>query len=142
MIKLMGKAMIISSLLALAVPAVADDYLCSYTARLSKEDKYNSSGQLIAKNYSNNTVAAVLRQDRANYYVYGKASREDEGDCVFSNKNARAKMQSYLASGSIPEYARRIIIDNTPLVQVDVYSQHVEVTIIEDGDRAPRSSIQ
>ena len=138
----MGKAMIISSLLALAVPAVADDYLCSYTARLSKADKYNSSGQLIAKNYSNNTVAAVLRQDRANYYVYGKASREDEGDCVFSNKNARAKMQSYLASGSIPEYARRIIIDNTPLVQVDVYSQHVEVTIIEDGDRAPRSSIQ
>ena len=142
MIKLMGKAMIISSLLALAVPAVADDYLCSYTARLSKEDKYNSSGQLIAKNYSNNTVAAVLRQDRANYYVYGKANREDQGDCVFSNKNARAKRQSYLASGSMPEYARRIIIDNTPLVQVDVYSQHVEVTIIENGERAPRSSIQ
>jgi len=134
--------LMVSSLLIMAMPAYADDYHCSYSARISDADKYNSKGVLIAQNYSNNTVAAILRQDRANYYVYGKASREDEGDCVFNDKEARAKMQSFLASASIPQYARRIIIDNNPLIEVDIYSKHIEVRIIEEDEGEKTSSIR
>lgn len=137
-----SKLLIVFSLLVLALPSHADDYYCSYTARIADSDKYNSNGSLITKNYSNNTVAAVLRQDRANYYVYGKASPEDEGDCVFDDKAARAKMQSFLASGSIPQYAKRIIIENNPLIEVDIYSKHIEVRIVEEDNRVPTSNIR
>jgi len=52
--------LMVSSLLIMAMPAYADDYHCSYSARISDADKYNSKGVLIAQNYSNNTVAAIL----------------------------------------------------------------------------------
>ena len=51
-------------------------------------------------------------------------------------------MQSFLASGSISRYARSIIIDNTPLIEVDVNSKHIEVRIIEEESIVPTSSIR
>ena len=40
--------LMVSSLLIMAMPAYADDYHCSYSARISDADKYNSKGGLIA----------------------------------------------------------------------------------------------
>jgi len=51
-------------------------------------------------------------------------------------------MQSFLASASIPQYARRIIIDNNPLIEVDIYSKHIEVRIIEEDEGEKTSSIR
>ena len=114
------KALLLASLFVFVIPSYASDYLCSYTTRISDSDKYNSSGALLAKNYSNTAVASILRQDRANFYVYNKEDREDEADCLFSTKEARAKMQKSLTSGSIPQYAKKIVVDDNPLLYVDV----------------------
>src|SRR5580698_3701854 len=49
-------------------------YVESYTARLSERDHYNSNGQRLR------SAAAIVRQDRANFYVYGLRDSEDEPD--------------------------------------------------------------
>ena len=136
-------ALLLASLFVFAIPAYASDYLCSYTTRISDNDKYNSSGALLAKNYSNTDVASILRQDRANFYVYDKQDGEDEADCLFRNKEARAKMQQSLTSGNIPQYAKKIIVDDNPLLYVDVYNDHIDVKIIESDYSGPaKSTIQ
>ena len=137
------KLIAVISLLIFAIPVYADDYLCSYTARISYADKENSKGVSIAKDYSSTTVAGILRQDRANFYVFNNSDSEDEGDCIFHSQSARAKMQKSVIAGSIPQYAKRIIVDQNPLINVDVYSRHVDIEIIEsDYNTKPRSSIR
>ena len=134
------KALLLASLFVFVIPSYASDYLCSYTTRISDSDKYNSSGALLAKNYSNTAVASILRQDRANFYVYNKEDREDEADCLFSTKEARAKMQKSLTSGSIPQYAKKIVVDDNPLLYVDVYNDHIDVKILESDYSGPAKS--
>ena len=134
------KALLLASLFVFVIPSYASDYLCSYTTRISDSDKYNSSGALLAKNYSNTAVASILRQDRANFYVYSKEDREDEADCLFSTKEARAKMQKSLTSGSIPQYAKKIVVDDNPLLYVDVYNDHIDVKILESDYSGPAKS--
>lgn len=139
---LINKTLLLTSLIAFAIPSYASDYLCSYTTRISDNDKYNSSGALLAKDYSNTAVASILRQDRANFYVYNKEDREDEADCLFDTKGTRAKMEKSLASGSIPQYTKKIIVDRHPLLYVDVYDDHINVKIIQSDYSPARSTIR
>ena len=139
---LINKMLLLTSLIAFAMPSYASDYLCSYTTRISDSDKYNSSGALLAKDYSNTAVASILRQDRANFYVYNKEDREDEADCLFDTKGTRAKMEKSLASGSIPQYTKKIIVDRHPLLYVDVYDDHINVKIIQSDYSPAKSTIR
>ena len=139
---LINKTLLLTSLIAFAMPSYASDYLCSYTTRISDNDKYNSSGALLAKDYSNTAVASILRQDRANFYVYNKEDREDEADCLFDTKGTRAKMEKSLASGSIPQYTKKIIVDRHPLLYVDVYDDRINVKIIQSDYSPARSTIR
>ncbi|WP_169393365.1 MULTISPECIES: hypothetical protein [Psychrobacter] len=123
------------------MPATAA-YLCSYTARISPSDKVNSKGVSIAKGYTNATVAGILRQDRANLYEFNKGDYEDSGDCLFSSKAARANMQKSITAGNIPQYAKKIIVDGNPLINVDVYSSHIEVDILESNYNRSQSRIR
>jgi hypothetical protein len=56
------------------------EYVESYTARLSARDHFNSSGQRLRE------PGAIIRQDRANFYVYGLRDSEDQPDSYFSSK--------------------------------------------------------
>ena len=135
--------LIINSLLLSVVSAHADEFLCDYTTRISEADKYNSSGgSLKSSGYSNKAVASILRQDRANFYLFNKADAEDETDCAFHSKANRATMQRFLSAGNIPTYAKKIIVNDYPLIHVKVYRQHIDVKIIEDDYIAPVSSVK
>lgn len=138
------RALIITAaLVATTTGAFASNYLCNYTARISEEDKYNSKGTYLGNGYTNTAVANILRQDRANVYVYpAYADSEDEHDCAFADKDARATMQRFLSVGNIPTYAKRAIVDNNPLLSVDVYDDHVDIEIIEMDDAPTQSRIR
>src|SRR6266566_2501528 len=62
----------------------------SYSARLSPRDHYNSNGERLR------SAAAIIRQDRANFYVYGLRDNEDEPDPYFSSKVNRARLEQML----------------------------------------------
>jgi len=98
----------------------------SYTARLSAKDHFNSSGVRLE------SAAAIIRQDRANYYVYGSRDREDEADGFFDSKDNRARLESMLNRGTFSDGARKAIVNGTPLITVDVYPDFINVTVERD----------
>jgi hypothetical protein len=97
----------------------------SYTARLSERDHYNSSGTRLT------TAAAIIRQDRANYHLYGLRDPEDQPDDFFQTKDSRANLEHLLENGRTTPEAERAIVNGTPLVRVDIYDRFITVTIVE-----------
>ena len=116
-------------LFASAGPAEAarggDRLLESYTARLSAQDHVNSYGERLT------SAAAIIRQDRANFQVYGRQDSEDEGDAYFASANNRALMEAMLNRGSATPGVRRAIVQGQPLVRVDIYPGRVVVTLLD-----------
>src|ERR1700693_6465061 len=89
------------------------NFIESYTARLSARDHYNSNGQRLK------SAAAIIRQDRANFYVYGLRDSEDEPDPYFSSKDNRARLEEMLENGQTTPDAIDRIVNGTPLIRVD-----------------------
>jgi len=102
------------------------EFIESYTARLSARDHFNSNGQRLRE------PAAIIRQDRANYYVYGLRDSEDEPDSFFSSKANRARLEQLLANGRTTPEAIYAIVNGTPLIRVDIYQNGVTVTILSE----------
>lgn len=104
-------------------------YLCSYYAHISENDKYNSSGKSVVNGYNKASAAAILRQDRANFYKFGNRDYGDTGDCVMQSAQQRAKLESYLRNGTATSYAIRQIIDGNPTIKVDLYTDYISVSV-------------
>lgn len=105
---------------------ILGEYTETYTARLSPADHYNSSGVRL------HSAAAIIRQDRANYYVYGVRDSEDEPDSFFSIKRNRERMEQMLENGRATPDAVYRIVNGTPLIRVDIYSTGINVTVVSD----------
>ena len=108
-----------------ATAASADEFLGSYVARISYQDKQASDG------YPLDTAAQMVRQDRANFHKFHNSDPNDENDVWFRSNDSRSRLERMLGQGgAMSSGVRRAIINNEPLIQVDVYRNHVEVTII------------
>ena len=124
------KKLLLSGLLALSAAVSAQaGYIESYTARLIARDHYNSKGVRLE------SAAAIIRQNRANFYVYGIRTDEDEPDSFFGRISNRALLEQLLEHGTATQEAINEIINGTPLIRVDVYAEHVDVTVISGGSQ-------
>ncbi|CAN7418170.1 hypothetical protein LJR234_002849 [Mesorhizobium amorphae] len=107
--------------------AKADDMLGSYVARISERDHQASDG------FPLDSAAQMVRQDRANWHKFHRRDSDDEGDDWFSSNDDRADLQRMLErGGAMSSSTRRAIVNGEPLIQVDVYSRSVRVSILED----------
>jgi len=100
----MRYALILSvCLIGLSSFSVYAEPLCTYQARISEQDKYNSSGKSLLQGSKVSTAiaAAIIRQDRANYHELDKQDDEDQSDCVFADKGNRASLEKRLTKRSI-----------------------------------------
>jgi hypothetical protein len=102
------------------------DYVETYTARLSDRDHYNSNGMRLR------SAAAIIRQDRANFYVYGLRDNEDQPDAYFSSKSNRARLEQLLENGRTTPAAIDRVLNGTPLIRVEIYSTGLSATILSD----------
>ena len=93
----------------------------SYTARLSANDHYNSDGERLK------TVAAIIRQDRANYHKFNVRDNEDQGDRFFADKNNRDRLESLLKKGHLDKETQERILNGTPTVLINIYKNYIEV---------------
>jgi len=108
-----------------AEPAVAQHGpVGHYTARLSARDHFNSSGVRLT------TVAAIIRQDRANVHRFGLIDGEDQPDNFFGVAQNRASLERLLARGSMGPGVARAIVNGEPLIHVDIYPGYVVVTVL------------
>lgn len=107
--------------------AKADDMLGSYVARISERDHQASDG------FPLDSAAQMVRQDRANWHKFHRRDSDDEGDDWFRSNDDRADLQRMLErGGAMSSSTRRAIVNGEPLIQVDVYSRSVRVSILEN----------
>jgi hypothetical protein len=124
----LGVALALSLLASLAAGSVAlaqSPPLETYVARLSVQDHYNSNGVRLT------TAAAIIRQDRANYYEFGKRDPEDTPDAFFSSKENRARLEQMLLHGAISRETNDEIVNGTPLIVVKVWNDFVDVAVYQ-----------
>lgn len=95
----------------------------TYTARLSEQDHFNSNGERLT------TVAGIIRQDRANFFVFGKRDSEDTSDDFFASKANRARLEAMLLHGRISRSTTNEIVNHTPLIVVKVWEDYVWVDV-------------
>ena len=105
------------------VPEAQAQFLDSYYARLSIDDHYNSKGKRLR------SAAAIIRQDRANYHRFHIRDGEDEWDSVFGSKRNRGKMERMLNRGTWTKGIRNKIVNQTPLIHVEIYTDFINVTV-------------
>lgn len=118
------RAAITAALVAVAAPAVAQHGpLGHYNAQLSERDHYNSNGERLR------SVAAILRQDRANFHRFNRRDRGDQWDGFFADANNRAAFERMLARSRMNEAARYVILNGEPMVHVDIYEGYVVVRV-------------
>ena len=98
-----------------AAPAHAQQLVESYVARLSERDHFNSNGQRLT------SAAAIIRQDRANYFRFGRGDAEDQPDRFFADVNNRAALERMLERGRASPGALAAIVNGTPVVRVSIY---------------------
>ena len=115
-----------AALLVATATASAQQLLDSYTARLSAADHFNSNGARLT------SAAAIIRQDRANLYVFGSQDPEDETDSFFDDKANRARLERMLNRGAFSPSARRAILNGTPLIHVEIYRDFINVYVERD----------
>jgi len=109
-----------------AATAHADDFLGSYVARISDEDHFASDG------YRLDSAAQMVRQDRANYHKFHRRDRDDERDSWFRSNDDRARLERMLQRpGAMSGSTKNAIVRGEPLIQVDVYTRSVRVTVLE-----------
>jgi len=126
-----AKAFAVAALLLAPVlgtgAAQADDMLGSYVARISERDHHASDG------YALDSAAQMVRQDRANWHKFHRRDSDDESDDWFRTNEDRADLQRMLErGGAMSASTRRAIVNGEPLIQVDVYSNSVRVSILEN----------
>jgi hypothetical protein len=107
-------SLVASLVLANTASVAACDLIESYTARLGIADHFNSRGERLA------SAAAIIRQDRANFFVFGKRDPEDEADSFFASKENREILERMLEKGDSSPEALNEIINRTPLIMVSV----------------------
>jgi hypothetical protein len=94
----------------------------SYRARIGARDHYSSRGVRLE------SVADILRQDRANVHRFGLADREDRYDAYFRTASRRAAIPRYLRRGWIEPGLAREILWGEPLIRVEVYPGYMTVS--------------
>jgi hypothetical protein len=84
MLRKLGPILALSAAIGMPISTHAQELIESYTALLSEADHFNSNGQRLT------SAAAIIRQDRANYYRYGVRDADDQGDGFFADEGNRA----------------------------------------------------
>ncbi|WP_066802185.1 hypothetical protein [Moraxella oblonga] len=101
-------------------------YLCTYEAHITNSDKINSSGKNLATGNTKASAAAILQQDRADFWN-GVSDETGEADCYFDSKANRQTMSQKLSRGSISQTTINRIVNKGGYFTVDVYSTHIDV---------------
>jgi hypothetical protein len=123
---------LVSALPALAQSSVTraqpSGLIETYRAYIGRDDLRNSNGTRLTQPWQ------IIRQDRANFYVYGLRDRGDQDDIYFSSKDNRAALEAMLANGSMSREAANMILNGDVWIEVKIYGHgnigdRIDVTV-------------
>jgi hypothetical protein len=124
-------ALVTAAFLLLPAHGFSDEIIEGYIARLSARDHFSSKGERLQ------SAAAIIRQDRANYYVYNLRDEEDEPDEFFASKANRERLEQMLEHGTSQAGSVRRVVNGAPLIKVLIFKNssggiYINVTVISD----------
>jgi hypothetical protein len=90
-------------------------FIESYRAYIGEADLFNSSGERLTQ------PSQIIRQDRANFHLYGVRDRDDESDTFFAKKENRQALEQMLQNGSMTRDAANMIVHGNVWIDVDIY---------------------
>jgi len=126
----MKKLFLMLLIITVSTSALAQELIGSYVARLSANDHFNSKGSRLT------LPALIIRQDRANFYKFGKCDVEDEDDTFFRNVKNRELLQKFLEEGHTTRDAYQAIVNSQPLIRVNIYrtgnGDYIDVLILKE----------
>ena len=110
--------------LLIASPIIyAEEILETYTTRIGTKDHFNSKVEKL------NSVAAIIRQDRANFHHFDLKDSEDEADIFFVSKVNRNLLEKMLTNGFTSKKTKEAIMNGTPIIIVTIYKGHINVDL-------------
>jgi hypothetical protein len=86
-----------------------------YRAYIGEADLFNSSGERLTQPWQ------IVRQDRANFHLYGVRDRDDESDTFFADKGNRQALEQMLRNGTMTRDAANMIVRGNVWIDVDIY---------------------
>ncbi|AYD01007.1 hypothetical protein [Neorhizobium sp. NCHU2750] len=95
----------------------SDRLIDSYRAYIGHDDLFNSKGVRLTQPWQ------IIRQDRANFYLYGIRDRDDEPDTFFADANNRQALEIMLRNGNMTGEAARMIIRGDVWIDVEIYGR-------------------
>lgn len=99
-----------------SVTAVHSDHLIeSYRAYIGNADLFNSKGARLTQPWQ------IIRQDRANFHLYGIRDRDDETDSFFADQANRQALERMLINGRITGEAANMIVRGGVWIDVSIY---------------------
>lgn len=101
--------------------------LCTYSAYITATDKSNSSGQSLIQGNNKLSVAAILQQDRADFYSGYSDQEEGEHDCYFYSAQNRKTLAKKLSEGNISQATINRIVNKGGWFTVEIHSTHINV---------------
>jgi hypothetical protein len=121
----MKKLLLVIALSTLSSLSYAGDdtIITSYTARIGANDRVNSDGTRLK------SVADIIRQDRANFHKFGTTDLDDQADDFFKDAKNRERIPAMLKKGHIDKATQNAILNESPLISVDVYRNHIDVSL-------------
>ena len=139
MIKKLIIAIAIGLVANIPIRSNAQQSIGSYIALLSDADHFNSRGQRLT------SAAAIIRQNRANFYRFGIRSPEDQDDPFFANEANRAALEQMLERGRADRGVVERIVNGPPvLVRVDIFrgpsGPFIRVTLLNNRQPAQQPS--
>lgn len=96
-------------------PAFADELIEEYSAYISRNDLYNSSGERLTKAWQ------IIRQDRANYHRFGQRDDEDEFDSFFADARNRENAEAMIREDGMPRRIEKLILRGDMMIDVKIW---------------------
>ena len=90
-------------------------FIESYRAYIGEADLFNSSGERLTQPWQ------IVRQDRANFHLYGVRDHDDESDTFFADKGNRQALEQMLRTGTMTRDAANMIVRGNVWIDVDIY---------------------
>lgn len=113
------------------LPVAAQDLIAEYFTTIGPRDLYNSAGQRLTD------FCSIVQQDRANYHRFGRRDEGDNGDPIFSDKAARARIPGRCRVLPGSEYIPSVVLrGDSRFIWVRVYGRGRTPDLIEISEGA------
>jgi hypothetical protein len=119
---------LLAAFMVVALQPLMAEEICSYTAKISSNDKKNRSGKKLLSSPSREGILNSIRMDRANFHRFLKRDAEDTSDCLFAELAARDSMDKMLSQTVLSAQLINRMWREEVVLSIKVFPDRLEIS--------------